>query len=472
MLPLDFIDEMQPQLGLELDTFCKALQGDAVVSVRVNDKVVAPSDSPMRERDNSQEERSKKEEGSIVNPLGELGGNVPWSDTGYYLRERPTFTLDPLFHAGAYYVQEASSMFVEQVLYDYLAPDSVVLDLCAAPGGKSTLISQFLGKDGLLVSNEVVRQRVFILSENMQKWGNGNTIVTHNKPADFGTKLANVFDCILVDAPCSGEGMFRKDEKAVQEWSLKNVAMCAERQTNILADVWDALKPGGLLIYSTCTFNQEEDEKNAEWIRDELGAEILPVNVEPDWGIVETTGYHFYPHKVRGEGFYLCTFRKEGGSTKQETRNKTKTKKEAKSKNKEIETVLRSWLQHPDEWEINLQERFINIYPKQYKELVEYIHSKMTCITTGIGITEVRGKTLAPQHHLAMAKDFRKEAFPQVELSYDEALNYLRGEALVLENQPTGYLLMQYRGVPLGFVKNIGNRCNNMYPNEWRIRKL
>ncbi len=447
MLPLDFIDMIAPQIGVELDAFCKALQNEPNVSVRLNDKTSEP------------------------NPFLPIGQSVPWSDTGYYLKNRPQFTLDPLFHAGCYYVQEASSMFVEQVLYDYLAPDAIVLDLCAAPGGKSTLISQFLGEDGLLISNEVVRQRVFILSENMQKWGNGNMIVTHNKPAEFGQKLPNLFDCILVDAPCSGEGMFRKDEKAAQEWSLKNVTMCAERQTQILADVWDALRPGGLLIYSTCTFNQEEDEKNAQWICEELGAEILPVNIEPEWGIVETTGYHFYPHKTRGEGFYLCAFRKNNGAG---TFKMKAEKKQARAykKDENVAAELRKWLQHPERWELNQQERFINIYPSNYKDIIEYIHSRMTCITMGIGIAEVRGKALVPQHHLAMAKDFNRAAFPQVNLTLEQALNYLRGEALSLEGQPTGILLMTYAGVPLGFVKNIGEHCNNMYPKEWRIRKL
>ncbi len=448
MLPLDFINSMEPQLGLELDAFCRALQEAPSVSIRMNDKQISDT------------------KGTLLDTTGLHP--VPWSEEGYYLKERPQFTLDPLFHAGCYYVQEASSMFVEEVLYNYLAPDSIVLDLCAAPGGKSTLISQFLGEDGLLVSNEVVRQRVFILSENMQKWGNGNTIVTHNKPADFSKYLPNLFDCILVDAPCSGEGMFRKDPQAVEEWSLRNVRMCAERQCSILNDVWDALKPGGILIYSTCTYNQEEDEKNAEWIAEVLGAEILPVDTEPSWGVVETTGYHFYPHKTRGEGFYLCAFRK----TEDSGQFKLKTDKNKVTKPNEHTKEIEKWLLHPERWAVNAEERFISIYPKPYKELIEYIHARMICITAGIGVAEVRGKHLAPQHHLSMAKDFRKEAFPQVELNLEQALNYLRGEALTLDGQPTGVLLMTYRGVPLGFVKNIGNHCNNMYPKEWRIRKL
>ncbi len=457
MLPVDFIDMMTAQLGTEIDTFCKALQNEPVTSVRFNDKGTFADERRI----------------NAITSLP-LGKPVPWSDTGYYLQHRPQFTLDPLFHAGCYYVQEASSMFVEQVLYDYLAPDSVVLDLCAAPGGKSTLISQFLGDEGLLVANEVVRQRVFILSENMQKWGNGNCIVTHNKPAEFGEKLRNVFDCILVDAPCSGEGMFRKDEQAQAEWSLKNVAMCAERQTQILADVWDALKPGGLLIYSTCTFNEEEDERNAEWIVNELGAEILPVNIEPEWGIVETTGYHFYPHKVQGEGFYLCAFRKNGEPPRKTALPKEKAAKGQKTVKHDaaIKKELQTWLIDPEKWVINQQERFINIYPVEYKQLVEHIHSRMTCITTGVGIAEVRGKILAPQHHIAMTKGFNKSIFPQAELTLEQALNYLRGEALVLPNMPTGFVLVMHMGIPLGFAKNVGEHCNNMYPKEWRIRKL
>ena len=270
MLPTDFIENLHEQLSPnEVQALCQALETTPVTSIRLNDKI----DYLTFECDTDE---------------------VPWHEDGYYLSERPPFTLDPLFHAGCYYVQEASSMFVEHVLQQYLPRESVVLDLCAAPGGKSTLISQYLGDEGLLVSNEVVRQRVFILSENIQKWGNGNTVVTHNQAADFGVRLPNVFDCVLVDAPCSGEGMFRKDDGAITEWSNENVNACANRQRNILRDVWDALRPGGLLIYSICTFNHNENEDNVQWVAEELGADILPIDIHPSWGIVEgTPGYHF-----------------------------------------------------------------------------------------------------------------------------------------------------------------------------------
>lgn len=445
MLPLDFIDMMVPQMGTDLDAFCRAIEQEPSVSVRLNSKTEYPSD------------------------MLEITDQVPWCDKGYYLAKRPLFTLDPFFHAGCYYVQEASSMFVEQVLRQYVRRDAIVLDMCAAPGGKSTLISEYLKDGGLLISNEVVRQRVFILSENLQKWGNGNTVVTHNQAKDFGERLPNLFDCILVDAPCSGEGMFRKDKQAVEEWSEKNVRMCAERQRKILSEVWAALRPGGIMIYSTCTFNTKEDEDNAKWIAEELGADILPVHTEPEWGITQTTGYHFYPHKVMGEGFYLCALRK---AEEQYQPFRVKPNKNKTVQSVEFEKDLRTWLQHPEQWALRQQERFVNAFPIKYKELIDYLSTQLICISTGIGIGERRGKGMAPQHSLSMAKDLRQEAFNRVELPKETALSYLRQEAIVLENKPTNLLLLTYQGVALGFVKNIGNHCNNLYPKEWRIRVL
>lgn len=449
MLPFDFIEQMRPILGSELDHFMQSLQTERETSVRLNDKC----------------------DFSRLDMLHASGmEEVPWCSEGYYLKTRPQFTLDPFLHAGCYYVQEASSMFVQQVLEQYVNPNSVVLDMCAAPGGKSTLISEFLGNEGLLISNEVVRQRVFILSENVQKWGNGNVVVTHNPARDFGDQLENVFDCVLVDAPCSGEGMFRKDEGAVDDWSLRNVDMCAERQREILRYVWPALKPGGVMIYSTCTYNEKEDERNALFIRDELGADILPVAYDPEWGIVESSkaGYHFYPHKTRGEGFYLCALRKHDAPF---TPFRPKPEKK-KTQTIEFLSEMRSWLQHPENWTIRQYDRFSDAYPRKYKELIEFLSTHMICISTGFGIGELRGKYIAPQHSLSMLKDLRKEAFPEVPLSHDMALGYLRAEALIIPDQPLGTLLLTYQGVPLGFAKNVGNRCNNLYPNEWRIRKL
>ena len=447
MLPVDFIESMRQQLGSEAELLLRALETEPVTSIRLNTKLdVLTFDCDTDE--------------------------VPWHIDGYYLSERPQFTLDPLFHAGCYYVQEASSMFIQQALEQYVDTSSIVLDLCAAPGGKSTLISEYLGRDGLLLSNEVVRQRVFVLSENIQKWGNGNTVVTHNTAEEYGERCKHLFDCILVDAPCSGEGMFRKDEQARDEWSLQAVRQCAERQRKILMDVWDALKPGGILLYSTCTFNTEENEKNVEWLAETLGAEVLPIDFDPSWGVVESNvGYHFYPHKVKGEGFYLCVLRKHDNELVRTVKFK-EPKKTAPMPHPEYLPVMRSWLQHPDEWTIRYSDRFATAYPLKYKELIDFLSTQLTCISTGFGLGEERGKGIAPQHSLSMMKDLRKEAFPNIALTREQALAYLRTEALSLTDVPLGLLLLTYEGVPLGFAKNVGNRQNNLYPNEWRIRHL
>lgn len=442
MLPLDFIDSMSKQLGVELDSFCRALDGEPTLSVRLNDKA------------------------KVELPFDDI---VPWCENAFYLSERVQFTLDPLFHSGCYYVQEASSMFIDEILRQYVPQDSVVLDLCAAPGGKSTIISQYVSDEGLLISNEVVRQRVFILSENMQKWGNGNTIVTHNSAKDFGEMLPNLFDCILVDAPCSGEGMFRKDEKSQDQWSLKNVEMCARRQQEILMDVWEALRPGGVLIYSTCTYNELENEQNAKFICERLGAQLLPLDTEREWGIQQTIGYHFYPHKTRGEGFYVCVFRKDDASY-QPLRVKGEKKKNIVAV--ECEKDQRSWLGHPERWAMRQEDRFSVAYPIKYKELIDFLSTRLTCISTGIGVGEMRGKFPTPQHSLAMAKDFLTDSFVKVEIDKEKALCYLRNEAISLSDLPFGIILLTYHNVPLGFVKNIGNHCNNLYPKEWRIRNL
>lgn len=269
-LSAEFVERTRKLMGEEayneLET---ALQGDAPVSIRVNRAKCLEGGEGKSNHDIS---------------LVADAESVPWSSMGVYLSRRPTFTFDPLFHAGCYYVQEASSMFVEQVLRTYVSEPAVMLDLCAAPGGKSTHARSVLPEGSLLVANEVMRNRSQVLAENLIKWGNADVVVTNNDPADF-SGLTDLFDVILTDVPCSGEGMFRKDPVAVDEWSVDNVQVCWQRQRRILADIWSALKSGGLLIYSTCTYNKEEDEENVAWIAHELGAEILEVPVSPEWGI-------------------------------------------------------------------------------------------------------------------------------------------------------------------------------------------
>ena len=239
-----------------------------------------------------------------------------------------------------------------------------------------------------------------------------------------------------------------------------------------MQDVWDALRPGGLLIYSTCTFNPWENEENVEWIAETLGADILPVNTHPSWGITEGhPGYHFYPHKTKGEGFYLCALRKQGQDNRSLDKRLPKVKIPAAQPVEQAQ-VIRNWVQHPERWVLRQQDRFIVAYPSKYKDLVDILSKQFICISTGFGICELRGKYPMPQHTLSMTKDFRQEAFKSAELSLEQALSYLRNEAITLPNMPTEVILVKYEGVPLGFVKNVGNHCNNLYPKEWRIRKL
>ena len=409
------------------------------------------------------------------------GEPVPWAPSGIYLEKRPTFTFDPLFHAGCYYVQEASSMFVERVLREYVQEPVVMLDLCAAPGGKSTLCRSALPEGSLLVANEVMRNRSQILAENLMKWGHPEVVVTNNDPADF-TDLTHLFDVILTDVPCSGEGMFRKDQVAVDEWSLENVDICWQRQRRILSDIWPALKPGGLLIYSTCTFNREEDEDNVAWIARELGADMLEVPVEEAWGI---TGnligdsfpvYRFLPHKVKGEGFFLAVLRKHAGeveTVEPRAEKKKKGGKDVKGKAPQLSVPkeAKDWLQIPGDYQLTINGTNVQAFPKSHETVYTLLQQYVKVIHAGITLGEMKGKDLIPHHSLAMSTALADGAFPKAEVTYEQAIAYLRKESLVLDaGVPRGYVLLTYQNIPLGFMKNIGNRANNLYPQEWRIR--
>ena len=412
------------------------------------------------------------------------GEPIPWASSGTYLKNRPTFTFDPLFHAGCYYVQEASSMFVERVLQEYVKEPVVMLDLCAAPGGKSTLSRGALPQGSLLVANEVMRNRSQILAENLIKWGHPEVVVTNNDPADF-TELTHLFDVILTDVPCSGEGMFRKDPVAVEEWSIENVDICWKRQRRILADIWPSLKPGGLLIYSTCTFNSEEDEDNVAWIAKELGAEILPVSIEENWGITgnltvkDFPFYRFLPHKTKGEGFFLAVLRKHGDVSDETPKRfaKTSSRMDKKKKGKDAKQPLvvpkeaKAWLEDNSEYALAMKDTNVVAFPKAYENEYALLQQTLKVIHAGITLGEIKGKDLIPHHSLAMSTALASDAFPKAEVTYEQAIAYLRKEGLILDaDVPRGYVLLTYKNVPLGFVKNIGNRANNLYPQEWRIR--
>lgn len=465
-LPEDFAKDMRQRLGEEAySQLAEALSQTPPVSIRLNPtKWLTDETAPVARLFDVQ---------------------VPWTSQGYYLTERPAFTFDPLFHAGAYYVQEASSMFVEQAVRHSVTEPVVALDLCAAPGGKSTLLSSLLPEGSLLISNEPLRPRANILAENLIKWGNPAVVVTNNFPADFAP-FPQLFDLILTDVPCSGEGMFRKDEQAITEWSRDNVQLCQARQRDILNEIWPSLKPGGYLVYSTCTFNVEEDEANIQWIANELGAEILPVPTEPEWGITDNVlpdtqfpVYRFIPGRTRGEGFFLALLRKNRLSDEENEefalpKKKNKKKKETqrgKTVQAPIPAACRKWVNSDADFVYHWKEKELLLFPKQYDELYAPLHDNLNVLQAGITLGELKGKDLAPAHSLAMTSQLNLEAFPTVEVDFEQAVAFLRKEAISLpESTPRGYTLITYKQRVLGFVKNVGNRGNNLYPNEWRIR--
>lgn len=407
-LPKDFIHTTKELMGeARFERYLQSFEEQAPVSIRLN---------PM------------KMQGGECQAEGAVP--VPWCRHAYYLAQRPNFTFDPLFHAGCYYVQEAASMFLDEVLKTLLRPLpemegsnytqeqilstplprreglGVSLDLCAAPGGKSTLLRAALPADSVLYSNEPMQKRASILLENVTKWGYPNHYVTNLYPKDY-RKSKMKFDLILCDVPCSGEGMFRKDEATIKEWSVQNVEKCWQLQREIVSDAWTCLNDGGILIYSTCTFNTKENEENVRWMMDELGAEVVPIEIKPEWNITGSLlpgfnepVYRFIPGITRSEGLFMCVLRKGGERSKRD---------------------------------------------------------------------DVRGKM---DRLKTMTSDFNfQPSAVKVELSYAQALSYLRREALVLPpDTPLGIVDVCFMGHPLGQMKNIGNRANNLYPKEWRIK--
>jgi NOL1/NOP2/fmu family ribosome biogenesis protein len=385
---------------------------------------------------------------------------------GKYLATRPVFTLDPLLHAGAYYVQEASSMFLEQAAGLWHGQTNLrFLDLCAAPGGKSTHLADLLPADSLLVSNEAIRGRTAALLENLAKWGNPNVVVAHNDAAAFAA-LPGFFDVLLVDAPCSGEGMFRKDPAAMNEWSEAHVALCAARQRRIVADAWDALKDDGLLLYSTCTYNHEENENNVQWIMQHLGADVVHIPLQAAWGIEENDcGYRFFPHRVKGEGFFISLLRKKqplpslplrGGEKKRPIWTSVHLPPLGRGLGGGF-TFIR-------------EGNCVHALPDTFVNDIWYLKQHLHILQAGVKTGEVKGTDIVPAAALALSTALQKDAFPCEEVDKDTALRFLRRDAISLTQQTKGYYLINYQNLPLGFVKNIGTRSNNLYPPAWRIR--
>lgn len=400
---------------------------------------------------------------------------VAWARCGWYLRERPSFTLDPSFHQGRYYVQEASSMIVGEIagrLSSKSGAPVSYLDACAAPGGKTTAVIDALPAESFVVANEYVPRRAAILAENLAKWGSSDIFVSRGDTSRF-RRLKNAFDIIGVDAPCSGEGMFRKDEEAVAQWSPGLVAECAERQREILTNVWPSLRPGGYLIYSTCTFNRRENEEMVDWLVNELEAESVDMSLPEEWGIaagIDTPHhcYRFLPHRLRGEGLFVAVVRKAG-----EDNERVKPNKPVKQpKADKTLAALSHWLERGEDYVLERTGDTVTAYQRRHAEIVGLLKQTLDTVTAGVEIAELKGRDFAPTQQLAMSQSLNREAFERVDVDRETALTYLRRESVTLpDGTPKGYVLLTFEGEPLGFVKNIGNRSNNLYPAAWRILK-
>ena len=444
VFPPAFENRMKSSLGHEWPDFVQAHEQTLPVSIRIN---------PYKGK-------------SLA------GKKIPWTEFGYYLPERPSFTLDPSLHAGAYYVQEASSMFLEQALKQSTELDKPlrVLDLCAAPGGKSTHLLSLINRNSLLVSNEVIRSRAQILAENIQKWGCANVIVTNSDPEAF-QKLNGFFDVIVVDAPCSGEGLFRKDPDASKEWSEDHVVLCSTRQRRIINDVWPALRENGLLIYSTCTFNHAENEDTLHWLAENQSVEFIDLDILPEWKIKKVKsgkvlGYRFYPHQVEGEGFFISVMRKL--DSEQEIRIRPGRNFSLASRT--ISDQLQTWTLDPEYFKTIRQDNLLIHIPSAWYDEMAYISNQLHVVSKGTAVSEVKHDKLIPEHAMALSRHLNREHFNVINLDITQALSYLRKESIQVGEGQKGFALVTYDRHALGWVNLLGNRVNNLYPSSWRIR--
>lgn len=416
-----------------------------------------------------------------VNPhkavaLPDSADRVPWHKGGMYIDGRPRFTFDPALHQGLYYVQDASSMIIGHLvdtIMPYLPPAPIVLDACAAPGGKTIALVDALPDDSFVVANEYIAARATVLHENLIKWGTPNVAVARGDTSRISA-LGSTFDLILADVPCSGEGMFRKDPEAVSQWSPALVAQCAARQRDIVTNLWDALKPGGIMIYSTCTFNRQENEDIIQWMQSDLNARAMtPATPWPE--IVQREQcLHFLPGRVRGEGLTVAIVQKPhdtaAATSRTDTRRIRQSNKKAPASIK-VPEICRTWLDDSRRWSIAANENIITATDPAHAEIIRRITAKLDIISYGIPMATIKGHDMIPTQALALSSALRRSIFPEAEIPYSEAMAYLHRDAInrLPEDTPRGHILLTYGGKPLGFVKNLGNRVNNLYPQQWRI---
>ena len=452
-LPIAFTERMRKQLGAEeAERLFAALDGVSPVAVRLNPAKCG-------------------EEG-----VWSDGEAIAWSKNGRKLKERPSFTLDTAFHAGAYYVQEAASQFIDYVISGEDLQGKRVLDMCSAPGGKTTIYSTAVGVDGLVVANEYVRSRANILADNVRKWGMGNVLVTNNAPEHIA-QFEGWFDLVAVDAPCSGEGMFRKEEVAREDWSDEAVKMCAQRQMSIVREAWQSLKDGGLFIYSTCTFNDEEDEGVLQAFIDEMGDVFEPshrIDVAPEWGIVSGEvgafqTFRFFPHNTDSEGLFVAVARKAEATTQ-------RTPKARKKVMQEVDKVSRKellrWLQEAEQYTFAMVADTIYGYRTEQFKAVQALSEGLTAIYSGVAMGQIFKGKLKPDWALSQHVGLNRKAVATEELDESRALDYLRKKDIAVGDMVEGINLVTHNGRALGFAKKVGARCNNLYPNSLKIMNM
>jgi 16S rRNA C967 or C1407 C5-methylase (RsmB/RsmF family)/NOL1/NOP2/fmu family ribosome biogenesis protein len=448
-LPSEFIRSLHGVTGFNESLFTQAHDEAPPVSIRLNAEKLGDPDI--------------LEQGGL-----KIKARIPWTSSGYYLEERPVFTLDPALHAGAYYVQEASSMFLEFLLSKVLGEESdlKVLDLCAAPGGKTTLLAG-MKHFKLVLANEIIRTRVNILYENLVKWGDPKIFISNNDPAHFAG-LPGYFDVLVIDAPCSGSGLFRKDKDALNEWSVANVMHCAERQKRILADALPALKQDGILVYSTCSYSKEEDEDIMDFLMDHASLEPIDIDVPESWGMVKTygskggCGYRFFPGRALGEGFFISCFRLKESVSVGAVSGRKKTAQNVKA------SVPANWLRQDIDLETILAGEEIYCIPMELVTDHISLREVLNVRKSGVKAGSMGRHEFIPDHELVLSYLVSSEAL-RMDLDKTRALQYLRKQVVEPGAGSKGWYVVRYEGLALGLVKHLGNRLNNYYPASWRI---
>ncbi len=449
LLKEEFLQALEGCPGFLREEMVAAHQQGSPVSVRLNPK--------------------KKTSPLDIFPGGILSDAVPWCENAYYLKSRPKFTLDPLFHAGAYYVQEASSMFIHHAISDLMkdAEGLLALDLCAAPGGKTTLLSS-MPQFRMVLANEIIQTRTPVLQENVIKWGADHVFVSNNDPVDF-EKLAGFFDLVLVDAPCSGSGLFRKDSDAMDEWNPGLVSFCAARQKRILASAMQSVKEGGYLLYSTCSYSKEENEDNLDYILQSGMFESVSIHIPADWNIVHSVsgvgkanGYRFYPDKLLGEGFFCALLRKTGETTGLHNAGLGKLELI------KAPMVLQDWIIPSNNLQFFKKENELfavdEINISSLIQLKDALRMRKSGLRLG---AEIR-TDLVPDHELAMSF-ILSENIPTLVLDMQDAISFLRRDNVEVDGLGNGWRLVTYNAIGLGWAKIVQGRVKNHYPMSWRI---